>query len=275
LLRPEFVEQRVTHAFEVTRASRLLVTMGGSDPMHATELVIRSLKRLTRRFDVTILVGGANGRLDSIREQCADVGGVRVVYNATDTASLMATADLAVAAVGGTMWELACMGVPSLLLSATDVHHRIGQYADRFGAFKWLGTMESVRESDLADAVAALADDAELRKRMRRRARLLVDGQGARRVADALCGESVGWRVRRATAADIEAIWELQGYGAVDEDPGGQCTWVLETCDSVAGAVTYTEDADGIHASVRMAAAFSGSELATRLLRESTPVPLR
>ena len=100
------------------------MTMGGSDPDNATALVLGALERLSRRFDVTVVVGGANPRLDSIRQQCLRLTRV-CSHNTANFESLMAKTDMAIAAVGGTIWELAYMGVPTLLLSATDLHHRV------------------------------------------------------------------------------------------------------------------------------------------------------
>jgi len=288
LVREEFVEAERPSPRVVPVASRLLVTMGGSDPDNATALVLGALERLSRRFDVTVVVGGANPRLDAIRQQCARLTRASVVHNTSNFESLMAETDMAIAAVGGTIWELAYMGVPTLLLSATDLHHRVAEVADRYGAHRWLGSMDAGDEQKLADAVVALADDSRARSEMRRLGRLLIDGGGSARTAAAICADDSKWEIRPAQLRDAEPVWEMRDAAREPCESYSGATfpgfepwfqdaidavesrlWVLERYGSVAGFARYDRDVGVTNVAVAIAPAVRERGFAVRLLRDT------
>src|SRR3989442_2413670 len=111
--------------------------MGGGDAANLTRLVLDAIGQTRGRFDVTVLVGGANTHADRLIEEFQHIDGVQFVRNATGVAALMAGAHLGIVAVGGVMWELAALGIPALVVSATDLQRRGGATADAYGAPRW------------------------------------------------------------------------------------------------------------------------------------------
>ena len=98
----------------------------------------------------------------------------------------MAWADLAISAAGSTCWELACIGVPAIVIAVADNQRDIARGVDEAGTARNLGWWESVGAADIAAAVDGLVHDAAARRAMRRRGRALVDGRGAERVVAAV-----------------------------------------------------------------------------------------
>jgi UDP-2,4-diacetamido-2,4,6-trideoxy-beta-L-altropyranose hydrolase len=118
----------------------------------------------------------------------------------TATVTHLAEADLAVVAMGVTVYEALACGVPTLVVcrGAGDVAHARALAAE--GAVAWLGREWS--EETLAAAVAALLDDPAKRRAMAAAGRRLVDGRGAERVVDRLLGLCGGAReVKDAASA--------------------------------------------------------------------------
>lgn len=208
-LRPEFARVRRRTRATPARADRLLVTMGAADPTDATSLVLRALELIPDRFDVTVVVGGANPRLDTTKVLAGQLPRARVLYDPPGLEQVMNEADIAIAAVGGTIWELACLGVPTLLLSAGDVHHRVAEVAHRYGGHVWIGPIAASSEQTIRDALVTLADDPARRDDTVRLAQALVDGEGAARVAAAICAPTAAWAVRPAELRDAEPLWEI------------------------------------------------------------------
>jgi UDP-2,4-diacetamido-2,4,6-trideoxy-beta-L-altropyranose hydrolase len=184
LLRPEFLTWRDWERQIPEVAVKVLITLGGADPTNATLKVIHALRRVsTRTIEARIIIGAANpyhAELQSILQ--LPPHNLKAVVAATDMPRLMAWADVAISAAGSTSWELAFMGVPSLLLITADNQHGIGSGLAAAGAAISLGRCEELSIDELHEQLARLLDSRSLRERLSRRARSLVDGNGATRV---------------------------------------------------------------------------------------------
>jgi len=164
-------------------AAKVIVTLGGSDPENVTEKVVEALFRLSG-LESLIVIGGSNPHLTSL--QAAVTGrsaAVQLVTDAPDVPKLMAWADIAVAAGGSTSWELAFMGLPSLVLVLADNQMSIAAATHRERLSINLGDHAKVDAERMAEAIGSLASDFERRREMSRRGRQIMDGLGADRVA--------------------------------------------------------------------------------------------
>jgi UDP-2,4-diacetamido-2,4,6-trideoxy-beta-L-altropyranose hydrolase len=205
LLRREFVPApppRTTPG----RARRLLVTFGGSDPTGMTARTIEALRLLPgtmqRDLEVRVIVGAANP--DADRLSTLDVsrhGGPHLVVERSvdDMPSRMAWADLAITSGGSTVWELARTGCPALVVETVPVERRLVSGLARLGLFGHVGPGSTLDPRDLADEIAAKAEDGAWRAAMSALGMDLIDGGGAGRVVDAMAEAS-----SRAEAGDRE-----------------------------------------------------------------------
>ncbi|TDO96229.1 PseG/SpsG family protein [Marinomonas balearica] len=112
LLRPQFA---VLKNLNVERR-KLLLTFGGSDPLNLTLPFIKSLLR--KGFssnDMLVMVGGLAEQRDLICSLC-DERSIEHYVDTSRVASLMSISRYALSAAGGTLFELACMGVPSYFI---------------------------------------------------------------------------------------------------------------------------------------------------------------
>lgn len=191
LLRDEFLhkarsEARTREAGEL----RVLATFGGADPAGACGLALRGLARAgLDGLSVKLVAGPANPALAELQAAAAGLGfPVEVLAATPDMASLMAWADLAVCAAGSTCWELAHLGVPSVVLETADNQRLVARSLAESEAFVVLGDSRAVTPEQFAAAVRGLARDAARRTDLAARAMALVDGQGRTRVVEALRG---------------------------------------------------------------------------------------
>jgi UDP-2,4-diacetamido-2,4,6-trideoxy-beta-L-altropyranose hydrolase len=98
----------------------------------------------------------------------------------------MAGSDLAITSGGSTVWELARMGCPALVVETVPVESLLVSGLTRVGLFASLGPASALTIESMADAIAARIDDARWRAAMSNLGMQLVDGKGAMRVVDAL-----------------------------------------------------------------------------------------
>ena len=200
LLRPEFTRWREWTRQVPPQAANILVTMGGSDPDNASATVVAALATIAApRLSVKVVVGALNPHGEDIRRRAAACTGhqVEVVSAVEDMAELMAWTDMAVSAAGSTCWELAFMGLPSLLLVLGPDQRAIAEGMQRASA----AVHVEEASGEIAAGLKALVEDQAARVQMSERCRRFVDGHGAARVVAAMHG------------GDSEQLFEGRDHG--------------------------------------------------------------
>jgi UDP-2,4-diacetamido-2,4,6-trideoxy-beta-L-altropyranose hydrolase len=188
LLRREFWPWRQWRRRIAPVAGKVLVTLGGSDPDNVTLKVIRALGQTALQdVEATVLVGGDNPHYAELHAAAGESPtAIRLEQNATNVPELMAWADLAVSAGGSTCWELALMGLPSLVIVLAENQRLSSEALGARGAAVCLGWAERVSSEHLAAELCRLGRSRERRSEASRKARELVDGHGGTRVCDAM-----------------------------------------------------------------------------------------
>jgi len=289
LLRPEFARTRLRET-PAADARRLLLTFGGSDPGRLTFQVLAALKNVPGRFSTTVLVGAANPNRRELDEIARSMTDVQILIDPADLPAVMANADLAISAYGGTLWELACIGVPTLVISSGDQLYYMAKMLDAYGSHRWLGDAEPLEHGEIVEALTTLAADAPGRAIMRRLGQALVDGEGATRVSDALLREPGEWGVRPARHGDAEPIWEIMSDPSVRQQsfqpeefafPSHERWfrqrlarvkshfWVIERDATVGGMIRYDHQPSGVFINFAVATPLRRRGLGTRLLADT------
>jgi UDP-2,4-diacetamido-2,4,6-trideoxy-beta-L-altropyranose hydrolase len=211
LLRDEFRKWLERERPIPAEGTKVLVAMGGADPAGLTRTVIAALRELqSSDLQVRIVVGAENRKLSQIQAEAAESGFV-VETDVEDISRAMAWADLAISAAGTTVWELAYMGVPSVLLVAAENQRPTAEELDRRGSTVYVRGTSSTLTFDICREVGSLLLDSERRAKMARAGHELVDGKGAARVIEAL----TELRLRPAAAGDSRAVWEVANETSV------------------------------------------------------------
>lgn len=184
LLRDEFLAWQNWERSIPIVARKILVTMGGSDQHNQTLKVVRALQHLEiEDLSVRAVIGASNPHLQTVQTFVNDSSvKIELIHNATNMAELMAWADIAVSAAGSTCWELAYMGLPSVLIVLADNQTGIAEGLDRTGFSYNSGWFEQVTDQAIAEMLSELLTDVALRRSIYKCGRELVDGKGAERV---------------------------------------------------------------------------------------------
>lgn len=184
LLRKEFWTWHEWQRQVPPTAKQVLVTLGGGDPDNVTLKVIRALEQVDiRGLEVLVVVGASNPHYEELRLAAGkSTQRITLRRNVADMPSLMAWADMAIAAGGSTCWELACFSLPSLMITLADNQKGIVQALDDLGVGMSLGWHSETTLQQIADAFLRVANSAQLRTKMSEKASKLVDASGSRRV---------------------------------------------------------------------------------------------
>jgi spore coat polysaccharide biosynthesis predicted glycosyltransferase SpsG len=161
--------------------AEVVVCFGGSDPHDVSARLAPAVAAaLDRAARLTVILGGGyTGRLDE--------GAVpAVVHDPADLDERLARATLAVIGGGTMKFELAHLGVPSIVVAVADDQLAVGPPFATTGAARFLGDGRMVDPAAVGDVARTLLDDPAARRAMAAAGRAAVDGRGAERVADAV-----------------------------------------------------------------------------------------
>lgn len=183
-LRPQFIGREYQVREQV---KELLITTGGGDRENIAGQILERIEDGTYRIHV--VSGPYNPHGAQLAEYAAAHPRVEVHRQVTEMAELMRQCDLAVTAGGTTVYELCALGVPFICFSYAENQEALAEYAGQQGigrnAGKYHRDPEKVLEH-IAELVREAMTDGAGRREMSRKARALVDGGGARRLAEIL-----------------------------------------------------------------------------------------
>jgi UDP-2,4-diacetamido-2,4,6-trideoxy-beta-L-altropyranose hydrolase len=192
LLRDEFVQWRAASLARRAQAQlcKVLVFMGGMDPQSGTARVMRSLAQLDLRepLQVTVVMGQQAPSLASVQALMADVPAHWcLLTHVNDMARLMSEADLAIGACGTTVWERACLGLPSICAVLADNQVVVGEHLQSAGIARVVHGLDGLGQP-LQDCVREMVDNPQRLSHLATQSAQCTNGTGAGLLADALCG---------------------------------------------------------------------------------------
>ncbi|MDP1631825.1 MAG: UDP-2,4-diacetamido-2,4,6-trideoxy-beta-L-altropyranose hydrolase [Caulobacter sp.] len=186
LVRPAFAARRETAlARRGAPVVRGLVSLGLTDVGGITGRAVQALAETGLALDVVV---GAGAPSLSVLEPLAASGRIALHIDSSDMAGLIEQADIGVGAGGSSVWERACLGLPTVTLILADNQREMAMALDAAGTTLALDARWPDLEGRLAAAVERLSWQAGLREGLSARSAALCDGGGARRVAEALAG---------------------------------------------------------------------------------------
>ncbi len=190
LLRREFRARRRGPRVVAEVARKVLVTLGGADPTNATRAVAEVLLDMPRaEIEATVALGPENAHRAAIENLVRSRGTDMEILSAVeDMAALMDTAELAIVSGGSTVWELAYLGIPALVLPVGPQEELLARGLAHVGLSRVLDPAVAASKVRLKDEVYRALHDVAWREAQSRKGPQLVDGVGADRVVNALAG---------------------------------------------------------------------------------------
>lgn len=187
LLRAEFREHAGSYRV-AAKPRRVLVTLGGSDGADHTARVLGELAPLAE-VEMDVVLGPMYSHGNPIsRVRGLDPGRIHIHHGVGCFLDLAAHADLAVTAGGSTVWELACLGIPMVVLGTAANQDAVLRGLQAEQAALVLGPMQSLSPGEITGAVRSLLAAPSQLRDLSRAASRLVDGRGGERVIEVIEG---------------------------------------------------------------------------------------
>ncbi|MBL1198519.1 MAG: UDP-2,4-diacetamido-2,4,6-trideoxy-beta-L-altropyranose hydrolase [Nostoc sp. GBBB01] len=208
LLRREFWQWREWERSLPLVAKKLLITLGGADPDNVTLKVIQGLQQVeVEGLEAVVVVGASNPHYEQLLVLSQESKfPIHLKRNVTNMPELMAWADVAVTAGGSTCWELAFMGLPSIVLILAENQRAIAEKLEAMGVVVNLGWHENVSTLEIALRVTQLLITAGSREKMAKCSQELVDAKGSSRVLSYL--KDNFFQLRSVRQDDCQLLWE-------------------------------------------------------------------
>ncbi len=191
LLRREFLEYLDYKRQIPDVAKKVLITMGGVDPENYTFKVLQATNLVDFPLDVKVVIGARNTHYKLIEKEANSCKhNMEILTNLDNMAPLMAWADVAVSAGGTTTWELAFMGLPSMLCIVADNQEYAVNALVKDEIFQSAGWIKNKPAEEISHMLTELICNKAVRDMMYGRAKTVVDEKGIYRVMDALKKEA-------------------------------------------------------------------------------------
>lgn len=196
MLRAEFAEMRKTALEDRQKrlhagVRRILVTLGGTDPVDATSQVLLALRDFSMpslEFMDVVMGSGAPG-LRRVRTLAREMPWpTEVVVDAMDMAVRMASSDLAIGAAGATTWERCSVGLPTIMIPIAANQSVMAAALTASGAVLCPGSLSAPGFGSSLRYALASAHSGEQLKRLARVSAEICDAHGVNRVVECMLG---------------------------------------------------------------------------------------
>ena len=182
---------------------RVLIFFGGVDNANCTTLALDALSDLKfQHVAVDVVLGLRCPHHNQVEALVNKRPNTKLHHHLPSLAGLIARADLAIGAGGATTWERICLGLPSIVIAASENQLPFSQVLDEFGYINLLGLASQVTALDIYQAVLGSFDDTGIFMTRPK----LTDGFGTSRLVTAMLGLEGNLHLKRVTKSDQDLL---------------------------------------------------------------------
>lgn len=184
-LRPEFAQSRIMIKQDI---KSVFLSTGGTDHYNVMVCLLKKLQKSQLKDVIKYVITGKFYKYkEELATLCKQDSTICNYHDIQDVHSIMCKSDLAITAGGTTLSELCACGIPTICLSIADNQHSgIKAYAKAEMIF-YAGDIRDKKDKTLENVVCMaeyLNSNEAVRKKMGEKAKKVVDGKGASRIAD-------------------------------------------------------------------------------------------
>lgn len=237
LLQPVFSQLKPSLVVRSGEIRRILVFFGAVDSTDQTSLALKVLSaRKFAHLAVDIVVGHANNNAEKISRLAAKLPHAKVHRPLASLAGLMARADLMLGAGGSVTWERCTLGLPAIIVHASENQRGFAKLLAGAGAQICLGQAGVVSAEDWSSTINQLMEDASRVSEITRAASRICDGFGVYRVTAAISKGQPLSVLRRAAITDENLLLDWandtevrqQSFSSAQITPKEHRRWLLE-----------------------------------------------
>ena len=180
LLRSEFQKKDLPSLSE--NVKNILITMGGTDPKNTSVKILDIVKNTPFNFNVALSVGFSDKTKSGLEKLSKDNKNINL-FNNPKMAELISECDMAITAGGGTVHEIASLGIPQIMIAVAENQLSSLSFGENNGLYIYGGKEEEITPDKFLYLLNSLAADFERRKKLSESQKKAINKNGADLVA--------------------------------------------------------------------------------------------
>ncbi len=161
-----------------TSIKKILVTFGGNDENNYSYKISKLLCQ--KGYHVTVVLGPTYNNDKKILELSRKFDKLKIKNNVKNISKLFTAQDLIICSVGITVYELACIGIPCIMIPITKLQNIMADDIQKQGFGKKCKNLKNLEN------ILLKLDSLNDRKKMIKKGRKMIDGKGLFRVTKVL-----------------------------------------------------------------------------------------
>ncbi|MGG1552416.1 UDP-2,4-diacetamido-2,4,6-trideoxy-beta-L-altropyranose hydrolase [Paenibacillus ferrarius] len=186
LLRESFSQLRNEKKEISATVKKLLLTFGGADDQNLTMRTLEWLESFNAySLEVSAVLGSHYQFHEELKTLLSNnrFHQVTLFNNVTNMAVLLADQDVVISAGGSTLYELSCLGIPTISMITASNQEMLVQTFEANGMTISLGNCKDLNKEDFLNTFRNIINNRVVRRELSKASLKLVDGLGAIRVA--------------------------------------------------------------------------------------------
>lgn len=188
ILRKEFEGVHAEETYIKDKVQTILVMFGGTDPRGFTIKAANALQNIHGEVRINLIAGPAFPHNDKLNALLSETNRkFDSFFSPENLIEIMKSADVAITAAGIALYELAALGVPSIVIPQAKHQEDIVKAFEKSGACINMGAYPSNKM--IYKSTMMLMGSELVRKQLSENAKKLVDGGGTKRIVKLIQGE--------------------------------------------------------------------------------------
>ena len=139
---------------------KILISMGGSDPLGLTIIALKSLNKIKSNIIVTIIVGNSFNKFEELKKEVNSSNKrVKIIINPKNIAIIMSKHDFAICSFGMMAYELASQSIKSCYLCITEDHAISASALEKSGFGISLGNIKNLSKVSITSSIYQLVQE--------------------------------------------------------------------------------------------------------------------
>lgn len=169
------------------KVQKILVTLGGSDTYGYSLKIVNFLLKMPSDILITVILGPAFRHRKGLKKIIKHSNQhIKILHNLSTEkmATLIADADVVVCSGGNTLYEVACVGTPAIVICNEPFEIETATEMENKGFGINLGMGKNLSSDRFLKAIKILCENYKMRLQMSRNGRKIVDGKGVERIVN-------------------------------------------------------------------------------------------
>ena len=181
IINKEFSKNTTTKTEKI--AKKIIVLQGGSDTYCFTPKIIDSFNLIKKDLEISVIIGESFNCWKKLEQSISNSNKkIKILHNVKNLSKILKKYDLAITAGGMTSLELACVGIPSIIICGEKFEIETAKLLEKNKCGINLGFGKNISSKQISEYVNNLILNFEQRKQMKKQGQKLIDGNGVIRM---------------------------------------------------------------------------------------------